>query len=206
MRARHCFSEYTTVLPGYTTVLPGYLAVSLGYPTVGRVISCKGACRSVFSAELRGLAQDRHFWHGHPSSGDTGWAMSQENVEVARRVIDAYNRRDFEAIRALNHPDVELDWSASVGLEPGIYRGQETVIRFFENFVGTFERVTLEPERFIESGDLVVVPNSAQLRGRDGIETVTRSALVFEISGGRVARICLYQGTRDALEAVGLRE
>jgi uncharacterized protein len=132
--------------------------------------------------------------------------MSQENVEVVRRAIAAYNRRDFEAMRALNHPDVELDWSASRGLRAGVYRGLEEVFGFYRDFLGTFEKVVVEPDRFIESGDSVVVPNSAQIRGRDGIETVARSALVFEVRGGRLARIRLYQETREALEAAGLSE
>jgi hypothetical protein len=41
--------------------------------------------------------------------------MSQENVEIAERGLDAFNQRDLEALRALNDPDVELDWSASRG-------------------------------------------------------------------------------------------
>jgi ketosteroid isomerase-like protein len=131
--------------------------------------------------------------------------MSQENVEVVKQAIAAYNRRDLDAIGALNHPDVELDWSASRGLEAGIYQGREEVLRFYKNFLEMFE-VTFAPDRFIESGDSVVVPNSAQVRGRDGIETVARSALVFEIRSGRVARLCLFQETREALEAVGLSE
>jgi ketosteroid isomerase-like protein len=132
--------------------------------------------------------------------------MSQENVEIVRRAIAAYNQRDFEAMRALNHPDVQVDWSASRGLEAGVYQGKEEVMRFYQNFLDTFEEVNMEPDRFIESGDLVVVPNSAQIRGRDRIETVARSALVFEVRSGRLARICLYQETREALEAAGLRE
>ena len=132
-------------------------------------------------------------------------AMSQENVEVVRHAIAAYNRRDFEAIRDLNHPDVQVDWSASRGLAAGVYQGQEEVMRFYQDFLGTFEEVQIEPERFIESGDSVVVPNSAQIRGRDGIEVVARSAIVFEIRGGLVARICLYQDTHEALEATGPR-
>src|SRR4051794_29783438 len=112
--------------------------------------------------------------------------MSRENVEVVQRSIGAYNRRDFEAVRALNHPEVEVDWLASRGLEARVYRGQQEVMAFFQDFVETFERVNLEPDRIIECGDLVVVPNSAQIRGRDGIETVARSTLVFEVRGGRV--------------------
>jgi ketosteroid isomerase-like protein len=132
--------------------------------------------------------------------------MSEENVEVVRRAIAAYNRRDFDAMRALNHPDMELDWSASRGLEADIYQGLEEVLRFYQNFLQTFEEVLIEPDRFIESGDSVIVPNSARVRGRDGIETVARSALVFEVRSGRLARICLYQETREALEAAGMSE
>jgi ketosteroid isomerase-like protein len=131
--------------------------------------------------------------------------MSQENVEVVRAAIDAYNRRDFETMRALNHPDVELDWSRSRGLEAGVFRGNEEVMRYYGRFFEMFE-VAVEPDRFIESGDLVVVPNSATVRGRDGIETVARSAFLFEVRDGRLARLCLYQETREALEAAGLSE
>ena len=132
--------------------------------------------------------------------------MSEDNVELVRRSIAAYNRRDFEAMGTMNGPDVELDWSASRGLEAGVYKGWEEVMRFYQNFLGTFEEVTIEPDRFIESGDSVVVPNSAQIQGRDGIETVARSALVFELRSGLIARICLYQETHEALEAVGLQD
>ena len=129
-----------------------------------------------------------------------------ENVELVKRSLAAYSGRDFEAIRGMSHPDVQLDWSASRGLEAGVYQGVEEVIGFYRNFLDTFEKIAIEPDRFIESGDLVVVPNTAYLRGRDGIETVARSALVFELHGGLIARICLYQETQEALEAVGLTE
>lgn len=132
--------------------------------------------------------------------------MSRGTVEVVKEGIAAYNRRDLDAIRALNHPDIELDWSASRGLEAGVYQGSDEVVGFYENFLGTFEEVHIEPDRFIESGASVVVPNVARIRGRDGIETVARSAFVFEIRGDRIARICLYQDTRDALDALDAQE
>jgi ketosteroid isomerase-like protein len=132
--------------------------------------------------------------------------MSQENVEIVQRSIAAYNRRDFEALRELSRPELEVDWSASRGLEAGVYRGLEEVLRFYQDFLDTFEQVDVEPNRFIKSADSVVVPNTAYVRGRDGIETVARSALIFEVRGGLVARICLYQEMREALEAAGLSE
>jgi ketosteroid isomerase-like protein len=132
--------------------------------------------------------------------------MSEENTEIVKRSLDAYNRRDFDAIRAISDPNLEVDWSASRGLEVGVYRGLEEVLRFYRTFFETFEKVEIEPEHFIESGKSVVVPNTAHIRGRDGIEIAARSAFVFETRGGRVARICLYQETHEALEAAGLSE
>jgi ketosteroid isomerase-like protein len=49
--------------------------------------------------------------------------MSQENIDVVRRSLDAYSRRDLKTMRVLNDPDVELDWSASRGALAGVYRG-----------------------------------------------------------------------------------
>lgn len=130
--------------------------------------------------------------------------MSEETVDVVRRAIDAYNRSDFEAIRAINHPDVEVDWSASRGPVAGIYRGADEVIDFMRDFLDTFEQVRMEAERYVDAGESVVVPNATYLKGRGGIETAARSALLFEVRDGRVARIRLYQETGEALAAVGL--
>jgi ketosteroid isomerase-like protein len=91
-------------------------------------------------------------------------------------------------------------------LEAGVYQGVEEVLGFYRNFLDTFEKVAIEPDRFIESGNTVVVPNTAYIRGRDGIETIARSTFVFELRCGLITRICLYQDTQEALEAVGLTE
>jgi len=132
--------------------------------------------------------------------------MSHGSVEVVQRAIDALNRRDIEALRALSHPEIEVDWSASRGLEPRVYRGWDEIMGFYQNLFESFERIHVKPDRFIDAGDSVVVPYSAEARGRHGVDTVARSALVYEVRGGRVARVCLYQETAQAFEAVGLRE
>jgi uncharacterized protein len=129
--------------------------------------------------------------------------VSEASIDVVRRAIAAYNRRDLVGLRALNDPGVEVDWSASRGLDAGVYRGLAEVLALFQTYFDTFDQLRIEPERFIEAGDSIVVPNCAHARGRDGIETVARSALVFEVRGGRVVRICLYQETDEALRAAG---
>jgi ketosteroid isomerase-like protein len=132
--------------------------------------------------------------------------MSQENVEIVRQSLDAYSRRDVEALRALNHPNLELDWSASRGSLAGVYRGVDEALRFYSEYYETFEETAIEAHRFIDTGDLVVVPNVANQRGRDGIEVSARSTLVFAVHNRQITRICLYQGEDEALKAVGLAE
>ena len=132
--------------------------------------------------------------------------MSEENVEIVKRSIAAYSGRDFEALREVSHPDIELDWSASLGLEARVYQGRERVLSFYENYFETFEEIDIQPDRFIESGDWVVVPNTGLVRGRDGIETVARSTFAFEVQDGLIARVRLHQETQQALDALGLSE
>lgn len=133
--------------------------------------------------------------------------MSQKNVEMTRQSIDAFDRRDLQALRALYHPDMVLDFSASVGVEAGVYRGIDAVFRLYERYFDTFEEITLNPHRFIDADDgSVVVPNRSRSLGRDGIEVFAHSTFVFTFDGGQLTRICLYQETEEALKAVGLEE
>jgi ketosteroid isomerase-like protein len=125
-------------------------------------------------------------------------------VDIARRQIDAYNRRDVDTLRALSHGDVELDWSASRGIEAGVYRGIDAVLQWFTGYFDMFEEVHVEPERFIQAADSVVVPNVARFRGRDGIEVLARSAFVYTFRAAKMTHLCLYQETQEALKAVGL--
>ncbi len=130
--------------------------------------------------------------------------MSQENVDVARQAIDAYNRRDLEAMRVVNDPGVELDWSASRGWVAGVYRGTDNVMAFFADYMDAFQEILIEPADFIDAGASVVVPNLSRSRGRDGIEVLARSTFVFTLRDRKVVRLRLYQETEEALRAVGL--
>jgi ketosteroid isomerase-like protein len=132
--------------------------------------------------------------------------MSQENVEIVRQSLDAFAQRDVDTMRALNDPDLVLDWSASVGWLAGVYRGFDEALRFYEGYYEAFSATRIEPDCFIEAGESVVVPNVAHQRGRDGIEVTARATFVFTLRDGRIISIRLYQETREALRAAGLEE
>jgi ketosteroid isomerase-like protein len=132
--------------------------------------------------------------------------MSQENVEVVRRNFEAWNRRDLTTWLASFRSDAEIDWSRSRAPFKGVYRGHGELEVFWDEFWSTFEDVQLETHDFTEVGSEVVVPNTAHMRGRQGIEVVARTTLVLTVDNGQITRLRLFDERAEALEAVGLRE
>jgi ketosteroid isomerase-like protein len=131
--------------------------------------------------------------------------MSQENVELVRGALEAWNRGDWEAILEDAGPDFELDMSRAAGPFRGVY-GRDQVGGFWEGFAENWASRRFEAHEFIDAGPHVVVPVTLHLRGRDGIEVAARIAHVWTIRDGTLVRMCMYQERRDALEAVGLSE
>jgi ketosteroid isomerase-like protein len=132
--------------------------------------------------------------------------MSGENVEVEQRHNEAWNRRDLATWLASFSSGGEIDWSRSRGPLKGVYRGRAEREAFWDAFWSTFEDVQVEYHGLTEVGSEVVVPNTAHMRGRQGIEVVARSTFVFTVENERIARQRLFQERAEALGAVGLRE
>ena len=132
--------------------------------------------------------------------------MSEENVETVRRHAEAWNRRDLKTWLASLHPDAEIDWSRAEGPFKGVYRSPGEFVDFWDEFWLTFENVKVELHGFTEVGSEVVVPNTAHIRGREGIEVIARSTFVYTVENGKVTRLRMFQEEVEALEAAGLRE
>jgi ketosteroid isomerase-like protein len=132
--------------------------------------------------------------------------MSQKNVEVVRRSVEAWNRSDLRRWLASFHSDAEIDWSRARGPLKGVYRGHDELEAFWGEFWSTFEDVQLETYGFAESGSEVVYSNTSHSRGRQGIEVLARSTLVNTVENGKITRIRMFQGRAEALEAAGLPE
>ena len=127
-------------------------------------------------------------------------------MEIVRRGIEALNRRDVSAARAVWRSDAEIDWSRSKGPLKGVYRGRAEIGSFQNEFGRRFENVEVEAHGFRQAGSDVVVPNTAHMRGRDGIEVIARSTFVFTVENRQITRLRMFQERAKALEAAGLRE
>jgi ketosteroid isomerase-like protein len=132
--------------------------------------------------------------------------MSQENVEVVRRSVEAWNRRDLRKWLDTFRSDAEFDWSRARGPFKGVYRGHRELEAFSEEFWSTFEDAQLETYDWVEAGPEVVYSNTAHMRGRDGIEVAARSTFVNTVENGQITRLRMFQERAEALEGAGLSE
>ena len=133
--------------------------------------------------------------------------MSQQNVKVVRDVVEAQQRRDWQAFRMLYDPGIE--WHDDSGLwgDWGTRRGFEAVRDAWVTWFEAFHRVSFEIENVVTAGDEVVTSIRISARGRvSGLVIEQRIPTVWTVQRGRVVRVRGYRDEAEALEAVGLRE
>ena len=130
--------------------------------------------------------------------------MSRENVEVARRTIEAFNRRDFNVALRDVTPDATFDMSHSRGPDACVYTGHDAIRRLWTDITEGFEQHTMVPGEFISHGEHVVVPITSRTTGRGGIEVEAKSTMVATFRDGRMVWWTMYQDRDEALKAVGL--
>jgi ketosteroid isomerase-like protein len=131
-------------------------------------------------------------------------AVSQENVEVVRRAIEAFNQRDFDGALRDVAPDATIDFSHSHGPDAGVYVGHGAIRRFWTEMTEPFEQHTMIPDELIPHGEHVLISITSRMKGRGGIEVEAKTATVVTFSGDKAVRWTMYQDKAAALKAVGL--
>jgi ketosteroid isomerase-like protein len=131
-------------------------------------------------------------------------AAQASTRQLAERLYELFNEGDIDALVELAAPDIEWDWSRSLGPDVGVRYGVGAVRRFISENWEHWETIEMIPEEIVEAGDEVVVFVHVRLRGREGIEVEARGPHVQTWSGGRLVRYKLFQDREEALAAVGL--
>ena len=130
--------------------------------------------------------------------------MTDDNVEVVRRILEAWQQRRSPAEDGLL--DEEVEWvNAPEAVEPGTRRG----IRAFEaaaaNVIESFENVRLEVDRLIPYGDRVLMVGTLVVRGRESSAELRQPiGQVWTLREGRAVRVELTtdpERTRAMLDA-----
>ncbi len=132
--------------------------------------------------------------------------MSQENVEIVRRWIDLFNRRDIEGLVSLTEPGFEMK-SLLVAIESDTRGYAEFPHAYFEQIDEAYEQFQSLPECFIDAGAAVLVVTQVEWRGRrSGAYGRTPLVAAFWLRGGKVYREETFTDRAEALEALGLSE
>lgn len=132
--------------------------------------------------------------------------MSEENIEVVRRTLEAFNEGGVEA--TFEHFDPDIEWvGPPEWLEDRLYQGDQGLRKLAATWVENFDQYRLEPERMIDAGDRVVV--LGQQRGRikgSAVPVVQQVGMVWTLRDARGVRVEAFFSWREALEAAGLEE
>jgi ketosteroid isomerase-like protein len=131
--------------------------------------------------------------------------MSRENVDLTRRVFEAFNRRDFDAAFAVL--DDSITWWSLFSAEADLCQGKEALRAQWTSQVEAVD-VYIELQELISVGESRVVAVAKWSgRGRaSGTPVDSTAAQVFTIRRGKVVCVETYATKEEALEAVGLRE
>jgi ketosteroid isomerase-like protein len=135
--------------------------------------------------------------------------MSQENVEVFRHGVEAWNRRDLDGLFGeVWDPEIEFDFSRYEGWpEARTLRGEAEVRAFLEQWRDTFSDYRFEVERYVHAGSRVLALCSQRGAGRDSSGVAMMNfAQIATVKDGRIVRLENYSNRNEALEAVGLSE
>ena len=132
--------------------------------------------------------------------------MSQENVEIVRRLHEAFLGGDYEG--ALASFDDEAVTDMAVRPDGQVYYGPQGMFEAMAVWIQTWEEYRFEPEEYLDAGgDQVVLLWREYGRGKDSAAPVEiRGGTVWTVRSGKVIRVKPYTNRREALEAVGLRE
>jgi ketosteroid isomerase-like protein len=132
--------------------------------------------------------------------------MSEENVDVALALVDAWNRGDREAIISLWDEQAEF-YPLRAQLEGEVYRGHDGLERFITGLTDEWADVRFEIDETRAAGDRVVGIGRFQARGRaSGVQIDVPLGVLTRVRRGKVVYTRLFSEPAEALETSGLSE
>ena len=132
--------------------------------------------------------------------------MSQENVEVVRRMHESLGGSEVRFPAGFLDPEVE--WvNPPYAAEPGTRRGKAAFEQAAASISGAFDEISFEDSQVIDVGESVLVLATFVVHGHgSGVEHRQPQGYLWTLRDGRAVRFEWFNSHAEALEAVGLRE
>jgi hypothetical protein len=132
--------------------------------------------------------------------------MADENADLYRLGIEAFNRRDLDAFLAMAHPDV-VGVSRVLAIEGGRYRGHDGVREWWADLLGVFPDFVIDVLSVRTAGRSTVARLCNRVHGEAGASALEEVVWqVCEWRDGKVVRWQIYDSEQEALTAAGLAE
>jgi ketosteroid isomerase-like protein len=130
--------------------------------------------------------------------------VSQENVEIVRKAIDAFSRGDVDAFALLVTPDIE--WTTGLGaIEGEVFHGTEGVETYFARLNSAWESFCFLAQDYRDHGELVVVLGELEGRSRgSAFPVISPVGAVWELCDAKIWRLRAYLDHAKALRVAGL--
>jgi ketosteroid isomerase-like protein len=137
--------------------------------------------------------------------------MSEENVEVARRAFDAFNRTYTDGAPDLYELlDSDVEWvPVSALLTRTRYHGHDGVRQWVEEMKRDWTTFEVRPERYLDlGGDRILVMGTWRAQGRGGGVQLDfpQATWLLQYRKAKIVLLRTFTDRKKALEAAGLSE
>src|SRR3954468_5311794 len=125
-------------------------------------------------------------------------------VGIARRLMENLGKGDVDAAAEVLHPDIE--WYGSVGgLEPGLARGRDAVLRAYQDYSGTWDNLHFEAQSVVVDGERGLALMIEHARGMgSGVEVEQGTAILITTRDGLITNIVSYLDLPQAYRDFGI--
>jgi ketosteroid isomerase-like protein len=132
--------------------------------------------------------------------------VSEENVEIVRRVYEAWQRDGVDVVPELMDPEVE--WLNPVyALEPGSRRGYEEFAAAAAAFRSVYRVDRFSVGEVYDAGDRIVVTGWMLARSAGNqVPVDAERGYVFDLRDGKIIRFAWFSDPAEALREVGVGE
>ena len=132
--------------------------------------------------------------------------MSQENVEIARRAIEAWNEGGAGSVKQFFSAEVELHDPPDLP-DSRIVRGRDAVAAYLTRQTEVIGDMKLNIVDARERGESVILRMEVTVHGtRSGLDLPAELTEVVGIANGKVQSLQGFLSWEEALEAAGLSE
>src|ERR1700730_12719112 len=133
--------------------------------------------------------------------------MSQTNVEIAKRFVDAFNRRDLDALMDTATPDIAFFPALAGTIDDNSFQGRAGMKAYFLDVESAWEEFRLIYDEYRDLGDRVLALGRLEGRGRGSRAAVDApQGGIADIRDGKISCVRSYLDHGEALRAVGLSE